>query len=262
MVQEDPLSLLDRVHRGADIKTHAEILFGGLRVAERPFLPMFLECMAATRTPTVAWKVLRRALRAYQLARYVERAAPLGGAMAECGVFNGLTSLIACRVRRMLDPGFRGADFFLVDSYEGLSESREQDFIDVMGKDGRIARVASHHAGHFAVDMDTVRSRFAEFPEATFVKGWIPQVLAQLPERKYAFVHIDVDLYEPTRGALAYFQPRMLPGGVILNDDFSTPLFPGAGKAWIEHFDRAAAPYVVLDTGQSVYMAPAAPPAA
>ena len=260
-MQEDPLSLLDRVHRGADIRAHAEILFGGLRVAERPFLPIFLECMAATGTTSVAWKVLRRALRAYQLARYVESAARLGGAMAECGVFNGLTALLACRVRRMIDPGFRGADFFLVDSYEGLSESREQDLIDVMGKGGRIERVPSHQAGHFAVDVGAVRSRFADFPEASFVKGWIPQVLPQLPERKYAFVHIDVDLYEPTRGALEYFQPRMLPGGIIVNDDFSTPLFPGAGKAWIEHFDRTGAPYVVLDTGQSVYVAPVARPA-
>ncbi len=257
--REDPLSLMDRVHRGADIRAHGDILLGGLRVVERPFLPLYLDTLRTTDTSPLSWKVLRRAQRAYHLARYVERVVTPGGAMAECGVFQGMSALLACRVRQAVEPGFRGAGVFLVDSFEGLSEPGADDMIDVMDRSGQVSRRPSHERGFFKVDPDAVRSRFAAFPGVTFVKGWIPEILSQLPEQRWAFVHIDVDLYEPTRGSLEYFYPRMAPGGVILNDDFASPLFPGGGKAWIEFFDRAGAPYVVLDTGQAAYMRPAAP---
>ena len=257
--REDPMAMMDRVHQGADIPAHAQVLFGGLPVAGKAFFPLFLECMKATQTASVPWKILRRAQRAYHLARYVERAAGPGAGMAECGVFHGFSALLACRVRAALDPSFRGAGTYLIDSFEGLSESRDQDLVDVVDAAGRPGRIASHKAGHFAVALEQVRARFAPFPEVSLVKGWIPESLAQLPERQWSFVHIDVDLYEPTRGALEYFYPRLAPGGIILNDDFGSPYFPGAGRAWMEFFDALPAPYVVLDTGQSVYMAPAAP---
>ena len=259
--REDPLSLMERVHRGADIQAHGEILLGGLRVAERPFLPLYLECLRATETRPLSWKILRRAQRAYHVARYVERVVPPGGAMVECGVFQGFSALLACRVRQAVEPGFKGRGLHLVDSFEGLSAPGDEDLIQVMDRDGRVARRPSHERGFFAVDLPTVRARFGDFPDVAFVKGWIPESLAQLPEQRWSFVHIDVDLYEPTRGCLEYFYPRMAPGGVILNDDFASPLFPGGGKAWVEFFDKVAAPYVVLDTGQSAYMRPASPAA-
>lgn len=256
--QDHGPALLERVHQGADIKTHASILFRGLNLSDRPFFPLCIECFNATQTSPRAWKVFRRVQRAYHLARYVEHVAHLGGAMAECGVFNGFSALLTCRVRQAQEPGFTGRDLFLLDSFEGLSEPRAEDMIDMVDAEGRAARAASHQQGHFAAGLEAVRPRFADYPAITFLKGWLPQSLGELPERQWSFVHIDVDLYEPTLGALEYFYPRMMPGGVILNDDFSSPLFPGGGRAWIEFFDRRAVPYVVLDTGQSIYIKPAA----
>src|SRR5688572_21159033 len=195
--REDMMAMMDRVHQGADIPAHAQVLFGGLPVAGKAFFPLFVDCMKATQTGSVPWKILRRAQRAYHLARYVERAAGPGAGMAECGVFHGFSALLACRVRAALDPAFRGAGTYLVDSFEGLSESREQDLVNVVDAQGRPARIASHKPGHFAVGREQVQARFAQFPEVSLVKGWIPEALAQLPERKWSFVHIDVDLYEP-----------------------------------------------------------------
>lgn len=255
------LLLLDRVHEGADIATHSRILLEGLQVAGRPFLPIYSECLEATRTRPKSWKVFRRAQRTYNFARYVEYLARRGGAMVECGVFNGLSALLACRVLGAMRPAFRGEDLYLVDSFEGLSAPREEDLVEVADDAGRSARFASHQQGHFAVGLPLVRSRFVDYPEVTFVKGWIPAALQALPERKWDFVHIDVDLYEPTLACLEYFHARMAPGGVILNDDFSSPLFPGANRAWMEFFQKHPSPFVVLDSGQSVYLKPEDGPA-
>ena len=52
-----------------------------------------------------------------------------------------------------------------------------------------------------------------------FHPGWIPDKFADVGEKKFCFVHIDVDLYEPTRDALALFGQRLAPGGILICDD-------------------------------------------
>jgi hypothetical protein len=42
--------------------------------------------------------------------------------------------------------------------------------------------------------------------------------------------------------------------GVILNDDYNSPLFPGAGIAWRKFFDLKNESYLILDSGQSVFI--------
>ena len=44
-------------------------------------------------------------------------------------------------------------------------------------------------------------------------------------------VHLDADLYESTKDCLAYFAPRIPPGGVIVLDDYDAPNCPGVRLA-------------------------------
>lgn len=64
--------------------------------------------------------------------------------------------------------------------------------------------------------------------------GWIPDVFSGEPERRYRFVHVDVDLYQPTADSLEYFFPRLTEGGIVITDDYG---WPGAKKA-IDAFCR------------------------
>ncbi len=250
------LTFLGKVQDGADIALNSEILFGNLQVAKIPFFELYNACMKETRTPVSSWKVFRRAQRAFVLARYVEYAQSLAAPKIECGVFQGFSALLACKVQRALSPDFDGSAFYILDSFEGLSAPIDEDKILVTSPDGRSDRVASHQERHFAVPLQTVSSHFTAFPKLNFIKGWIPAAFSDLPDTSWSFVHIDVDLYDPTLACLDYFFPRMVPGGVILNDDFSSPLFPGGGKAWAKFFEDRQLPYVVLDTGQSIYVKP------
>lgn len=247
------LEFLSRVHQNAPLDLHANILFGALHVAGIPFAQLYNHCMSATGTPVSGWKTFRRAQRAYNLARYYEYASSLPGNKVECGVFKGFSALMCCHIDKKLDSSFDGSGLFLCDSFAGLSQPTREDLVSV--HNGSVTQEFwSHNQGHFAADLTQVASHFSDFPRVTFLKGWIPPVLDELPETTWAFVHIDVDLYEPTMACLEYFFPRLTRGAVIVNDDFGSPSFPGGGKSWKDFFERKNLSYAVLDTGQSVYI--------
>jgi hypothetical protein len=56
----------------------------------------------------------------------------------------------------------------------------------------------------------------------------IPKSFASAAERIYKFVHLDLD--EPIKGAVEYFYPRMVKGGVIDIDEYGIPRWPGARR--------------------------------
>jgi hypothetical protein len=99
-----------------------------------------------------------------------------------------------------------------------------------------------------------VRAHLSEFSAISIVQGWVPAALARLPEGQWAFVHLDVNLYAPTLGALEYFWPRLQAGGVIVGDDFGSPFTPGAKRAWHEFAERHGVGFVVLGERQSVLL--------
>ena len=57
-----------------------------------------------------------------------------------------------------------------------------------------------------------------------------------IKNKKFQFVHIDVDVFEPTLESLEFFYPRLIKGGIIVCDDYNGAQFPGATKAWDEYF--------------------------
>ena len=85
-----------------------------------------------------------------------------------------------------------------------------------------------------------------------YYKGWIPARFAEVSDRKFSFVHIDVDLYQPTRDTLDFFYERVSPGGVIVCDDYGSVLCPGARKALDEFMSDKPESLFHIPTGQSL----------
>lgn len=152
-----------------------------------------------------------------QLLRLVEE---VPGDTAECGVFRGAGSYLICRANRA--QARRGRRHFAFDSFEGLSAPSPLD-------GGHWRR------GDLACSAEEVRRNLAEFSAVSLLPGWIPGRFPEVAERRFAFVHIDVDLHEPTRESLAFFYPRMSEGGVVLCDDYGFTTCPGATRA-VEDF--------------------------
>ena len=106
----------------------------------------------------------------------------------------------------------------LFDSFEGLSTPAERD--------------GDHWAaGALAVSEDVVRKMLGRFDLVEYHAGWIPTRFDDVADREFAFVHIDVDLYEPTRDSVAFFYPRMTDGGILVCDDYGQATCPGATRA-------------------------------
>ena len=256
---ERPADARDRrlaaAHAGVSIDLHRRIQFDGLTVAGLEFRGLVDECLRDSSTVVGELKAFHRYQAALILARYFAHTLDVPGERAECGVFSGFGSLLMCRLMRARSPGFDGTGFHLVDSFEGLSSPSTQDAVELREKPGRgTVAVLGYGKGGFAAPIEYARAAMREFPGARIHKGWIPEVLAALPDAPFAFVHVDVDLYEPTRACLEHFYPRLAGGGVIVCDDYGAPRFPGAARAWDDYCDRRGIPYVVLDTGQSIIL--------
>ncbi|MEM8757135.1 MAG: TylF/MycF/NovP-related O-methyltransferase [Planctomycetota bacterium] len=172
------------------------------------------------------------------------------GATAEAGCYRGLTSFLICRERQLEDDRFSGAGHWMIDSFEGLSEP--------VAADGPISR-DRFDTRHFAnTSVEHVRNTLAAFPDVTMVRGWIPDAFADVPEQRYRFVHVDVDLHDPTLHSLEYFYPRLSPGGLLVVDDYG-PWVPGLWEGCrpaVESFcKKHDIPFARFDTGNVVLRA-------
>jgi O-methyltransferase len=251
----DRMDFLSHVHKNVDINLNLEILFDGATIGQTEFLPLYLDCIARSGTPVGSWKVFRRSQRALTLARYFYKSLSVEGARIECGVYQGFSSLLLAQISKINDEDFTGVGFHMADSFEGLSEPTQGDEIGYQqASSGEKFPLYSHQGGHFATQVEHVKKLMEGFPDANIHKGWIAAIFSELPETKWSFVHVDVDLYEPTKSCLEYFIPRMSKGGIIVNDDFESPLFPGGGSGWHEVLESQGLSYSVLDTGQAVFI--------
>lgn len=139
------------------------------------------------------------------------------GDTAECGVFSGSSSYVICQANTEATVTAKRHHMF--DSFEGLSKPEEND--------------GNHwKAGDLAYGVERVKQNLREFENATaYYPGWIPDRFDDVKDLRFSFVHIDVDLYQPTRDSMAFFYDRMNPGGVILVDDYGFTSCLGATQA-------------------------------
>lgn len=179
--------------------------------------------------------------RCYMLLELARQLRDVPGHFAECGSRHGKSSLF-------LLTGL-GADsdktLHIFDSFDGLSSP---------GVNDRDAAGAMHWAHRdLAVPEDIVRRNLEGYGDRLDVhKGWIPERFHEVEDERFALVHIDVDLYEPTRDAVAFFYPRVSPGGMIICDDYGSALCPGAKRAIDEFFADKPERVLSLPTGQSL----------
>ncbi|WP_376704664.1 TylF/MycF/NovP-related O-methyltransferase [Mesorhizobium sp. ISC25] len=233
------LAVVSKKHRGAAWYKRAQKKADqhGFYVYSRHMVwkdqPFFLKALERTKTitgiPDPRAFVLQSCLRSLEA---------VDGDVAECGVRYGRSTVF------MLTADLRPREYHLFDSFAGLSEPVAED----RKANGRMP----WEPGDFDANEQVAKNNIRPYGDPRFHVGWIPNAFPEVIDRRFALVHIDVDLYEPTRDALAFFYDRVQPNGMIVCDDYGSSMCPGARKAFDDFFAPHREGIIELPTGQAL----------
>lgn len=145
--------------------------------------------------------------------------APEQGLICEIGVYQGITA----KLMQLTRPNNA---LLLFDTFEGIQ-----------GADPNIDR---HQNGDFASSEADVK-QLMRHPEGGLVaiyKGLFPLSFPRgMSARQFNFVHSDTDTYHGTKSTLETLWHLMLPGAIMLFDDYANECCPGVEKALTEWSD-------------------------
>lgn len=160
---------------------------------------------------------------------FAAAATKLAGDFAEVGVYRGGSAKIICEAKRE-------RPLHLFDTFEGLPATGDHDW--------------SFAERQYTESLPAVQSYLQEdeYPNVFFYKGLFPETAKPVEDKRFAFVHLDVDLLSSTLDSLEFFYPRMEKAGIILSHDFSTTF--GVRKAFYDYFADKPEPVFELGTSQ------------
>jgi O-methyltransferase len=163
--------------------------------------------------------------------------AHISGDMAECGVRFGRTA-------HLMLTAAPGKHLYGFDSFQGLPQPKEHDgFGWAPGELASAETIAERN-------LEQHRGRYSLY------KGWIPDRFKEVADKRFSFVHVDVDLYRPTLDSLEFFWPLLNHGGILLCDDYGSKRCPGARKALDEFAASVGQQAAELTTMQAFLVKP------
>lgn len=143
------------------------------------------------------------------------------GSIVEFGCYAGTTALF---IRRLLDHYGEPHEFHVYDSFEGLPDKTSAD-MSVVGD--------QFVTGKLCVSRRQLVENFkkAGLQLPTIHKGWFADLAPSDIPSAIMFAFLDGDYYESIRDSLHLITPKLLPGAVIVIDDYASEALPGAAKA-------------------------------
>ncbi len=180
----------------------------------------------------------------------------LPGAVVECGVWRGgIAQLCALK---LIQEGDVSREFFLYDTFAGMPEPTDRD---IHGRGGWSARdrwvrsqTESHNRWIYApldAAQRVIESTGYPAEKIHFLKGLVEETIPETVPEEIAFLHLDTDWYASTKHELEHLWPRVVPGGVLIIDDYGG--WEGARQAVDEYF--GANPILLSRLDWSVRMA-------
>jgi O-methyltransferase len=153
--------------------------------------------------------------RCYELWTLVGQTQKLGGAILEVGVWRGGTGALMAK-RDQLTAGKNSV--YLCDTFEGVVKAGSPD---------------GHYKGgeHADTSEPVVEDllRALALPNVRILKGIFPDQTARMIDldTRFRLCHIDVDVYQSAKDVMSWIWDRMVPGGMIVYDDYGFHGCPG-----------------------------------
>ena len=168
---------------------------------------------------------------ACQIMSLVDAANNIPGEMAELGVASGASAkMISARAPERV--------LHLFDTFEGLP--------DPSAKDSSRFKI-----GQYRYSSENVQ-KYLNSGKVVLHKGMFPDTASNLTGTRFAFVHLDADIYESTKAGLEWFYPRLNKGGILVCHDFDTSA--GVNRAFDEFFADKPEPYFDLVGSQCMFV--------
>jgi O-methyltransferase len=161
------------------------------------------------------------------LCQMIERTRHLPGAIADCGVFRGGSTVGMGLYMR--ERGITKA-IYAFDSFEGFDPKEVERDLAL----GGLENEDRHLGGFSGTSVKLVAQKLKRFQlrNVTLVQGYFCDTLPRLPQTaEFSFVHMDVNLESSYRDCLKHFYPRLPRGGIVLFDEYNDPPWPGCNKA-------------------------------
>lgn len=166
----------------------------------------------------------------------------LPGCIVDCGVYKGESLFNFARFLEMTSPGDRIRKVYGFDDFEGLRDFHEEDTT----QDNIGAFEGGYRSKSFEPTLKRLVKLFNEdsfvpkVPRIELVEGDITKTASKFvedyPGIRFSLIHLDFDLYTPTLAALEAFYPKLVPGGIVLLDEYALNAFSGESKAVEDYF--------------------------
>ena len=179
-------------------------------------------------------QVTLNAMRAVAIAE----ARNIEGAIVECGVWRGGVSM--AMMYQLKKSGSR-RDVFLYDTFDGMSEPTEEDLSPTGEAASKLlAEHRKDEANHYwaFAPIERVRRNIESvgYPMGLvrMTQGKVEDTIPGVIPERIAVLRLDTDWYESTRHELIHLYSRLVPGGIMILDDYG--FWQGARKAVDEFF--------------------------
>lgn len=188
---------------------------------------------------------LERMYALYKAVEHIDRH-DIRGDIVECGVWKGGSAMVCA-----LSLQRRAADrrIWLYDTFEGMTQPTGKDVqYDGLHAEQRMRASDIHEPGQWCnAPLEEVRRnmRSTGYPEdrLVFVRGPVERTLPDRIPDRIALLRLDTDWYESTRHELVHLFPRLVPGGVIVIDDYGH--WKGCREAVDEYFEEHRIPVLL-----------------
>jgi hypothetical protein len=132
----------------------------------------------------------------------------LEGDFVECGVNFGFLS---SSIMAYLDWNKMNRHFYLFDTFRGLDPKYVTDEEVTKG----VLRLGYSECYERAV------SNFSEFRNVHLIRGTVPETLGVVPIPSVCYLSLDMNCSLPEVAALDHFWDKLVPGAVVLLDDYA-----------------------------------------
>lgn len=152
---------------------------------------------------------------------------PIEGALVECGILLGGSAMALLRTLLLNDASQR--DVWLYDSFRLFTGPASEDDIAFAGH--RVEGVMPSFEAAARENVDSIG-----YPQARlrWIVGNVEDTVTRQAPDRIALLRLDTDTYHSTRAELAALWPRLVPGGLLIIDDYGYAR--GARRAVEEHF--------------------------